>query len=174
MDTKDSPPPRMVSVARVSRPHGLRGEVRVAPLTDSPDRFHLLKEVVMEKPDGTLATMTVEGARGHGGLLLKFRGVDSHEQAEQLRNCYIMVRQEDVSPLPDDRFYIFDLIGYEVHNEDGDRVGTLSEVLHLPANDAYVVRRIRGEVLIPAVREFVRIDVSQRKVFVRGMGELLE
>lgn len=190
----------MIAIGRIARPHGLQGAVRVTPLTDVPDRFRSLSQVSVEKVDGTLVTLTVESVDSHASAtLLKFQGIDSPEQADDLRDGFILIRREDVPPLPEDTFYIFDLIGYDVQTEDGQEVGILSDVLRLPANDAYVVRlhpgrftRAEGgeqsgesfggtslfpasdEVLIPAVRDFVRIDPERKKIIVRGLEELLE
>lgn len=178
-------PSEMIAIGRITRPHGLKGMVRVMPLTDIPGRFRTLKEVVVEKVDGTIVTLTIESVSG-GDSLLKFHGIDSSEQADALRNAFLLVRREDAPPLPEGVFYVFDLIGYDVQTEEGQPIGTLNDVLRYPANDVYVVRlhpgRFKGssprpgtgEVLIPAVREFVRIDPEHRKIIVRGIEELLE
>ncbi len=175
----------MVAIGQIARPHGLKGMVRVTPLTDAPDRFRTLNQVVVEKADGTLVTLTVESVAGHDTApLLKFHGIDSSEQADALRDAYLLVSREEVPSLPEGTYYVFDLVGYDVLTEDGQPVGTLSDVLRLPANDAFVVRlhpgRFTGssprsdEVLIPAVREFVRIDTEHKKIVVRGIQELLK
>jgi 16S rRNA processing protein RimM len=175
----------MIAVGQIARPHGLKGMVRVTPLTDTPGRFRALSQVVAEKADGTLVTLTVESVAGHETApLLKFHGVDSPEQADGLRDAYLLVPREEIPPLPEGTYYVFDLIGYDVLTEDGQPVGTLSDVLQLPANDAFVVRLHpgrfsgssprSGEVLIPAVREFLRIDPERKKIIVRGVEELLE
>lgn len=177
--------PEWIAIGQIARPHGLKGMVRVTPLTDTPGRFRALNQVVAEKADGTLVPLTVESVAGHEAApLLKFHGIDSPEQADGLRDAYLLISREEVPPLPEGNYYVFDLIGYEVLMEDGQAVGTLSDVLRLPANDAFVVRlhpeRSTGppprpdEVLIPAVREFVRIDSERQKIIVRGIEELLE
>jgi 16S rRNA processing protein RimM len=128
-------------------------------------------------------TLTIASVSGHDSRpLLKFHGIDAPEQAEDLRDAFLLVPREDVPPLPEGVFYVFDLIGYDVRTEEGGPIGTLRDVLRFPANDAYVVRlhpgggssSRPGEVMIPAVREFVRIDSEHRQVIVRGIEELLE
>jgi 16S rRNA processing protein RimM len=164
----------MIAIGRVVRPHGLRGEVRVASLSDLPDRLRKLGRVLVEKPDGTLLDLTIQDARGSpDAAILKFRGVDSFEQAESLRGAFLVVPREELPPLPDGTFYVFDLIGFEVRTEEGQPVGTVRDVLRFPANDAYVVGRPGGEILIPAVRDFVRIDTGAKTIFVRGIDTLL-
>jgi len=175
----------MIAIGRITRPHGLKGAVRVTPLTDTPDRFRRLRQVVVERPDGTQVTLAVESVSGSAdATLLKFRGIDSSEQAGDLRGAFLLVRREDAPALPEDTFYVFDLIGYDVLTGDGQVVGSLSDVLRFPANDAYVVRLHPGrcvgpspgpeEVLIPAVKDFVRIDPENRRIVVRGIEELLK
>lgn len=164
----------MIAIGQVARPHGVWGMVRVTPLTDTPNRFKTLTRIVAERADGTSVTLTLESSREiAGAVLLKFLGVDSLEQADRLRDAYLLVPREAVPSLPPDRFYVFELIGFEVQMEDGRAIGVVSDVLRLPANDAYVVRRDSQEVLIPAVRDFVRIDTRLKKIFVRGIEDLL-
>jgi 16S rRNA processing protein RimM len=167
--------PAWIAIGQIARPHGLKGAVRVTPLTDIPDRLRRLHQVVVEKPDGTQTTLNIESVIGAADApLIKFHGLDSPEQAGDLRDAFLLVRREDLPALPEDTFYVFDLIGYAVQTEDGQPVGTLSDVLRLPANDAYVVRRADREVLIPAVKAFVRVDPENRRIVVRGIEELLE
>jgi 16S rRNA processing protein RimM len=164
----------MIAIGQISRPHGVDGTVRVIPLTDTPGRIQALTQIAAEKADGSSVILIVASARETtGALLLKFQGIDSLEQADQLRDAYLLVPREAVPPLPENTFYVFDLIGFEVQTEDGQAIGILSDVLRLPANDAYVVRREHQEVLIPAVRDFVRVDTKQKKVFVHGIEDLL-
>ena len=164
----------MIAIGLIARPHGVKGMVRVTPLTDTPGRIQALTRVAAEKADGSSVTLVVESARETtGAVLLKLKGVDSLEQADQLRDTYLLVPREACPPLPENTFYVFDLIGFEVKTEDGRAVGVVNDVLRLPANDAYVVRRDNQEVLIPAVRDFVRVDTRQKKIFVHGIEDLL-
>ena len=164
----------MIAIGQIARPHGVKGMVRVTPLTDTPGRIQALTRVAAEKADGSSVTLVVESTRETtGAVLLKFQGIDSLEQADQLRDAYLFVPREAVPPLPENTFYVFDLIGFEVQTEDGRAIGVVNDVLRLPANDAYVVRRDHQEVLIPAVKDFVRIDAGQKKIFVHGIEDLL-
>jgi 16S rRNA processing protein RimM len=165
----------MIAIGRIGRPHGTAGTVHVTPLSDHPDRFRRLNRVSVEKGNGTVITLNIESVKGQTDkTLVKFRGVDSPEQAEELRDGFILIARNDVPSLPEDTYYVFDLVGYEVETEEGDPVGILTDVQRFPASDLYLVRGEKGDVLIPAVRQFVRVDSDQRKIFVQGIEELLE
>ncbi len=140
--------------------HGVRGEVRIKPLTDFPDRLLETAELYTDNaPDGGLRRYTVEAARRHGkGMyVLKLAGVDDRDAAEALRRKEVRVAREDAVPLPEGSYYVFELVGATVYTSDGDVLGTLVDVITTGANDVYEVRDERGkEVLIPALRDVVR------------------
>lgn len=158
-----------ITIGQILKPHGVRGHVRVFPLTDAPDRFDDLKEVWIEHPDGVHKRMRVERCRSTGHLvLMKLQSIDDPETAAALHGCYLQVRPENVAPLKDDAFYVFDLIGCRVVSEDGTDIGTLREVWTMPANDVFVVNGPEHrEILLPAVHEVVRdIDRDGRRIVV--------
>ncbi len=162
-------------VAWVGRPHGLRGEVRLIPDTDFPERLRHLGTVWLEGPQGAQAR-EVEWVRPAGeGFLVKFRGVDDRGEAERLRGAAVCVPREQAAPLPEGTYYVADLLGFQVVTEEGETLGTLREVLRGRAHDVYVVRQGRREVLLPAVREIVReVRVESRQITVRLLPGLVE
>ena len=165
-----------VTIGKVIRPHGVRGEVKVLPLTDFPERFSLLDKVHLELEDGTICEVSVERARNHGRfLILKFGEIDTASQAQALRNSFLVIQRDQTVPLPAGTFYIFDIIGMEVQTECGEQIGHITDVLHFPANDVYVVKTAEKEVLIPATREVVRdIDMPAKCMKIRLLDGLLE
>lgn len=166
-----------IAIAVVAAPHGVRGEVRVKPLTDFPDRLEKTASVSM-KIGGERRRYEVERARPHGrsAYLVKLRGVDDRSAAEALRGVRFEVAKDEVVPLPEGTFYIFELVGCAVYDTRGDRLGELVEVITGPANDVYAVQFDDGSrVLFPAVRHVVkRVDVSSRTVVVDPPPGLLE
>lgn len=165
-----------ITIGVVTRAHGVRGEVRVKPLTDFPERFETT-ESVSAWIDGVRKHFEVEGVRAHGdGYLLKLAGVDDRDAAEALRRVEFQVSRDQLVPLPDDEYYIFDLVGATVTTEAGVQLGTLVDVLQTGANDVYVVRDAsRKEVLIPAIRSVVRrIDLEERLIVIDPLPGLLE
>ena len=137
--------------------HGIHGEVKILPWADSPD-FLLNFDTYYIK--GT--PRRVLSARVHKTCVLaKLEGVETPEQASLLRRQVICIDREVIS-LPEGSVYIADLIDCRVLDEDGQELGTIYDVLSLPANDVYVVRGAGRQYMIPVVREFVReINVAE-------------
>jgi len=136
--------------------HGVRGEIRVEPWCDGPEFLLQFKTVYLAgKP------YPVEAARVHKSLaLLKLRGVDDVQTAQALRGREVWIDRTGVV-LPEGRYFVRDLTGLSVVDADGVRVGTLYEVMSLPAHDVYRVQGEDGERYIPATPQFVKeIDLS--------------
>src|SRR5690606_29284740 len=118
----------------------------------------------------------VSSARRHrNGLILRCEAVRDRDEADALRDRWVLVPLEDAVPLEEGEYYLFQLIGLEVVTVDGERLGALEEVIETGANDVYVVRGgPRGEVLIPAAPHMViDIDFEARRVTVDPPDGLL-
>ncbi len=166
--------PRYLAVGRVLRPHGIRGEVRAEILTDYPERIAELERLYVGE---TYHPRAVRGLRFHkGAMLLSLEGCDDRNAAEALRGEYLYVALEDAVPLEEGEYYLHQLEGMEVFTEEGEALGTIVEVLSVPgANDVYVVHGLRGEVLIPAIREVVKtLDIESSRMVIRPLPSLLE
>ena len=174
----DGRAPGRVAVGFARRAKGVRGEVLVEPLTWDPDRFDGLGAVRLERDGQPDLELRVERCRsGPGGVLVKFAGVDSPEQVrEGITGGYLTVPGDQVAPPPEGRYFVFDVIGCRVRDDRGRCLGEVTEVLQMPASDVFAVRlEDGGEILLPAVRDFVtRIDVDRRRIDVRGVEALLE
>jgi len=169
--------PGRVVVGYIVRPKGVKGEVQVEPLTHTIERFDELSEVVLERDGEPDRHLTVEAWRpDHPGILVKFAGIDSPEVArEALSKGYMAVPPDEVAPLPDGVHYVFEIVGCQVGDESGVSLGRISEVLEMPSSDVYVVQSSEGEVMVPAVSNFiVEISVPQQRVVVRGVDQLFE
>jgi 16S rRNA processing protein RimM len=163
-----------VAVGKVQKPRGIRGEVYFFPLTDFPERFDGLETIVVEKPDGSRSSLDVDGVRFYGKRpTIKFRGVGTPEAVDRFRGSLLLVPRDQVHPLPEDTFYVFEVVGLKVETEDGEAVGQVKDVLSLPANDVYVVEREGKELLLPAVRDVMQVDLEGGRVIVRGVEDLL-
>lgn len=165
-----------VTIAKVTRPHGLCGEVKVLPLTDFPERFARLGTAHLEYGDGTRRTFQVTQVRqGDPFMILKLAGVDTVAAAEALRGSFLVVERDQAVSLSEGAYYDCDLIGLEVTEESGRRLGALTQVLHFPANDVYVVDAPGGELLLPATHEVVlHIDTANGRMKVRLLDGLLD
>ena len=159
-----------MSVGQIGKTHGLKGEVKVFPLTDTLERFKKLKSVYI---DGEIRK--VEGCKLQSDkVILKIEGIDSIEQAELYRNKYLMVSREDAVKLPEGSYYVADLIDCSVYEEDGEELGKVYDVLHTPGNDVYWVKGNK-EVLIPVLKHIiVSIDINKRLIIIKPVSEWQE
>jgi len=154
----------MLLVARVSKTHGLAGELKIWPLCDSAVYLAQFHEYTIKGK-----TYKVISSREHKKMLLvKLEGVTSIECAMSLINNDVYVNEESArAALPEGRHYIKDLIGCEVITGAGELIGTLCDVLNLPAQDVYVIDTPRGTAMIPVVDEFVKsVDTTAKKIVV--------
>jgi len=165
-----------VILGRVTKPQGLKGEVRVALLGGSADVFRQCAEVRAVREGTPERLLTLESIRVQGRVLVaKFAGVQDRAAAECLVGHDLEIAEDDVPDLPDGEYYTFQLEGLEVVTVAGERLGILEEVLDLPAHDVYVVRQEDREVLLPATEEVVKeIDLGRRRMVVRLLEGLME
>jgi 16S rRNA processing protein RimM len=162
-----------VAVGRVTRVHGIHGEVAVLPLSEVEGRFD--PGSVLALGDGR--RLTVERVRpDRGRLLVTFREIPDRTAAEALPGEYLLVEASDVPPAPEGAFWPHQLVGSEVVTDGGRTLGTLVEVIANPANDLWVARSDDGaEVLIPALRDVVvHVDLEARRITVRPIPGLIE
>jgi 16S rRNA processing protein RimM len=160
-----------VVVGRVSRAHGVKGEVAVLPLTEVEDRFKPGSVVYLQ--EGT--PLTVADARPHRGrLLVTFEGVGDRDAAERLTGRDLVVPESQSPPLPEGSYWDHQLVGCEVLTESGRLLGELREVIHTPANDVWSAVDAEGaETLVPAIADVVAsVDVGGRRVVVREVPGL--
>lgn len=161
-----------VTIGEVLGAHGVRGLLKVAPLTAYPERFLGLENVYLTRsPEGPPEARTVQETRIHRGVVLvKLEGVDDRESAQGLRGALLQVAKDAVHPLPPGEYYVFDIVGLSVYDETGRHLGVVRDVLETRANDVYVVARTdgQGDLLLPAVKDVIRrIDIEQQRIDVR-------
>lgn len=167
-------------IGAVSVAHGVRGEVKVFPMTDDPARYKKLKQVIVQKKNGAEETLAVESARFFKNMvLLKWKGIDNRDDAERYRGSALFVPREDAVPLQENEYFIADLIGLSVFTEDGEALGELTDVLQTGANDVYeVTTEKKKKILIPAIRDCIlQVDVEAGRMEVHllpGLAELNE
>lgn len=154
---------RLIRIGQVITTQGINGEVRVLPLTDFPERFNSLAEVLISR-QGSLQKLVIEGVRQHKHfVIIKFSGYDSPEAAAALRGVFLQIPEEQVMPLPEGHYYFFQLVGMTVVTTSGRVLGKIAEILQTGSNDVYLVRdeTDHREILIPALKSVVRqIDLE--------------
>lgn len=157
----------MVSVGMVTTCHGILGELRVKVLTDFSERFDSGEKLFLAKYESDeMLPVTIKSSRWHNDILLvMLNEVPDRTAAEAFRGFYFWIKREDVKPLPKGSFYIFDLEGLDAFDLDGGFLGKLTEVIHTPAYDAYVIKGGEQELLIPALKKFVKeVDMEKRTI----------
>jgi 16S rRNA processing protein RimM len=146
-----------LQIGEIVNTHGIRGEVKVIPLTDSQDRFDALKQVYLDR-NGSLDRLKVEGVKHFkSAVVLKLQGIDTVEAAEATRGMFLLVDRKNAVRLPSGSYFICDILGSDVQDLSGASLGRLAEVLHTGSNDVYVVRNDAGrEMLLPALKSVVK------------------
>ncbi|WP_327636274.1 ribosome maturation factor RimM [Kribbella sp. NBC_00482] len=167
----------LVTVGRIGRAHGIKGEVGIDVRTDEPDRRFADGATVVTDAK-VPRTLTIASSRWHSGkLLVKFADVPDRTAAEQLRNLVVQSEIDaDERPQDPEEYYDRDLVGLAVRTTDGADVGEVTDVVHLPSQDLLEIRRTAGNlVLVPMVEELVpEIDIDKRYVVVADRPGLLD
>ncbi len=154
-----------VVVGKVTKAHGLGGEVTVLPLTDNPHRFASGNVVYLEEG----RALTIRASRDNGTrLLVTFAGVEDRTSAEGLRGSLLVVPRSDLPPLPEGTYWPHELEGCEVVTESGRVVGAITDVVANPANDIWITTGPDGEeILLPAIRQVIaEVDIAGGRVLV--------
>ena len=159
--------PGYLVIGAIVGAHGIRGEVKVAPMTDFPERFRPGARVFVGRGPDVRPTEIV-AARPHKGLwLVKLASVPDRNAAELLSNQHLLIPEAEAMPLGEHENYIHDLMELPVFTSEGELLGRITEVIITPANDVYVVEGDAGELLLPALRSVVvKVDLDARQMIV--------
>lgn len=163
-------------VGIITSTHGIKGEVKVYPTTDDSRRFRRLKEVILDSGKGDVV-LEIESVKFSKNLvILKFKGLDTPEEMAKYRQKGLYVTRENAVRLGRDEYFIADLMGLRVLDEDGTEIGVLREVLETGANDVYIIDLRDGrELLLPAIRECVlHVDVEAGEMRIHILEGLLD
>lgn len=171
-----TPPAELISIARIARPQGIRGEVIAELLTDFPERFTPLRQVWLGKSGAQARPAELERHRLHQDrIILKFKGCDSRNDAEALREQQVMIARDALVTLPENEFFHFDLIGCAVVARDGQTLGTVSDVQDYGAAPLLVVTIEGRETMIPLADSIcTEIDIAQKRIVVALPEGLLD
>jgi 16S rRNA processing protein RimM len=157
-----------LEVGKITGTHGLKGALRVIPLTDDPARFKFLDYAYVER-NGVFEKHIVEETRfSKKHVLVKLKDVNNASAAEEYKDKYLLIDRNNAVRLPEDSFFICDIIGCSVYNDQGVSLGQVSEVLRTGSNDVYVVKNSdKSEILIPALKSVVKdVSVAEKKITV--------
>jgi 16S rRNA processing protein RimM len=165
----------LVAVARLVKPRGLKGEVAADILTDFPERFYGLEDVTAVMPDASRQELKIEKHCFQSGrVILKFEGVNSIEEAEELRNAEVCVPETEAIELESDEYYDWQLEGCDVRTVDGIEIGTVREIMRTGATEILVVDGDK-EYLIPFAESIcTEVDVENKVIVIDPPEGLLE
>ncbi|MEG3071109.1 MAG: 16S rRNA processing protein RimM [Peptococcaceae bacterium] len=156
-----------ITVGKVLNTQGRTGAVRVLPLTEHPERFAVNSQMYVSLKESR-KLMTVESVVPHKRyLIVKFKEIADMNGAVELKGALLEITRTNLLPLPEDTYYIFDIIGLTVKDKTRGSLGEITDILQTGANDVYIVETGSRQVLIPALKQVVKkIDLPGRTMFV--------
>ncbi|HVN49293.1 MAG TPA: ribosome maturation factor RimM [Bacteroidota bacterium] len=166
----------LIAVAKIIKPIGVRGEIKLQLLTDDSERLKLLASVWIGKREQAVTEHKVLCLRQNVKQgVASVRGVETLEAAEALRDQFIFVSNHEIMQPNAGRYFVDDILGCAMVAQDGKQIGTIVDVLALPANDLWVVKNGKKEILIPAVKAIVKeVDVKQKRVVIDSPEGLID
>lgn len=159
---------KYLEIGQIVNTFGIKGMVKVKPFTDNIERFDNLEKIYIKNKSGQTEYKIQEVKYHKNMVLIKFEGIENPEQADLLRNSYLIVDRETEEPLEAGRYYIVDMIGLDVFTDDNEYLGKLEDIYNTGSNDIYVVKNELGkQVLLPAIEDVIKnIDMDSKKVIV--------
>lgn len=156
------------AAAQVRKSFGVRGELKIASYSRTEEEYRRLGTVLVGRDERSAQLREIESVKMRGEeIYVKFRGIDDKDAADLLRGHFLFVEESKRKRLPKDKHYIDEIIGCAVKDKSGREYGTVTAVEEYPAQMIYTVRTPSGDVLLPAVPEFIRsMDVEQRTIIV--------
>ena len=155
-----------IIIGKIVAPHGVRGDIRILPLTEKPELFLDLEYLLL---DGG-KKLTVKNARFQKRMILvTTKEVTSMNEAELLRDKNIYIKAEDLPELEEDEFYVADLVGIPVYDLEGNQIGTFKDSLSTGSNDVYIIA-VPGakDILVPALKEYFKeINLAEKRIVVK-------
>lgn len=155
-----------IRVGLIVNTHGLKGEVKVLPLTDDVNRFNKLDTVYFENEhEHKISNLKYQNTN----LIIKFEDINNIDEAEKYKNTYLQIDRLDAVILEDDSYFIFELIGCEVYTEEGEHLGKIKDILQTGSNDVYILdTNNKEDILIPALKNVVKtVDIRLKKIIVK-------
>ena len=172
----ESSPLDWVAVGKVTRPHGLKGEMKFRPFTKDDDILNGICLVKLGRDENTGQEFQVENLRGHfSKRIVKFKGFNSIESVQELSGDSLYIKREDFKALPEGEYYWFEIEGLNVYDEEGSYYDQVIEIIKTGSNDVYVVQDGKKEVLLPMIDSVVKvIDLEQGKLVFKNIEGLIE
>ena len=166
---------KYLEVGQILNTHGLKGYLKVVPYTDDIERFEELKKIIIVYQKENIEYEIEKVKYLKGMVLLKLKGIEHINEAEKYKNCFLKIKREDAKKLEENTYFIADLIGLSVYNEEKEKIGTLDEIFPTGSNDVYVVKNEKGkQILLPAISSVIKkVDLEEGKIIVDVSGGVM-
>ena len=164
-----------LEIGQIVNTNGLKGTLKVKPLTDDITRFEDLETVYIQKAKELVEFKIQEVKYSKNMVLLKLEGIDNIEEAQEYKNFYLKINREDAVELEEDSYFIVDIIGCEVYTESQELLGKVIDVFPTGSNDVYTVKNSEGkEILLPAIEDVIKdVDIENKKIIIHLMEGLI-
>lgn len=157
-----------LEAGKIVNTHGLRGEVKLVPWTDSPQTFEEIDYVFIKKKTGDVRLDIERLKYQKNNLIVKFDQISSIEEAEKLKNQTVYIDRDALGELPEGVYYIADIIGLAAVDESGNAVGTVVDIFNTGANDIYDIKREgKKNLLLPVIDDVITVDLENERVVVK-------
>jgi 16S rRNA processing protein RimM len=151
-----------LNIGQIINTHGVKGELKIYPLTDDIKRFRKLKTVYIESEERTVSWCKLQTDK----VILKIEGIESIEDAMKYKTKYLKVKREEAAKLPEGRYFVVDIVGCKVIDENGVDLGNVSEVIFTGSNDVYWVKG-KKDLLVPVLENIVKeIDIEKKEIII--------
>lgn len=162
-------------IGQIVNTNGLKGVLKVKPFTDDIKEFEDFESIYVQRKNELVEFKIEEVRYVKNMVLLKLQGIDDINEAEKYRNLYIKVNRDVMPKLPEDSYYIVDLLDCEVYTDEGELLGKVDDVFNTGSNDVYVVKDELGkQILLPAIGEVIKnVDIPNKKIIVKLMKGLV-
>ena len=166
---------KYLEIGQIVNTCGIKGMVKVKPFTDDIKRFDKLETIYIENKSGRKEYEVQEVKYHKNMVLMKLRDINTMEEAELLRQSYLLVDREKEEPLEEGVYYIVDLLGLEVFTDEGQLLGKVDDIFNTGSNDVYVVKDELGkQVLLPGIPEVLKeINLEEGKITVHLIAGLM-
>ena len=165
---------QQIELGQIVNTYGIKGFLKIVPYTDNIKRFENLKTIYIQEKNKLQEFIIEEVKYSKNIVLLKLKGIDDVNTAEKYKNCYIKIDRKDAVKLPEDTYFIIDLIGIDVITDKNELLGQIVDVFPTGSNDVYVVKNDIGkQILLPAIAEVIKnVDINNKKMVVHMLEGL--
>ena len=152
-----------INIGKVVNVVGLRGEIKIYNYSDTTDRYLKFKEIIIGEKTFNIDSVRVQ----KNMIIMKLQGITKREEAEALKEQLVYITEAQLEQLPEDTYYVKDLIGLTVKTVEGEEIGKVKDVIQNGGCDIYDIQGAKGQIMIPAVKEFIKsVSMEEQTIIV--------